>query len=285
MTSHRKPRSIGVGLAAILIASSFLGCSLLKKKLQGADAGEDDDEIAVVDAAIVTPAGIGAKNEADVLRYANETPVANEPAVIGSKGAKARNFPGNGPEVANLAPGTNVTKVAQYFSTATLILFDDPEGGGKLLGWVSPKAFDVTAPTPTTTTTTTPTSAPTPSPTKDKDPTPARVVDAGTTPTPTKDAGAAIPDAGSSAAAKDAGAAPKPTPDAGGGGGGGGASNSTIPQPPRGVLAVPPTNGKCPDGWAVAESMCRRKCTADAECPRGTKCATKQGVKVCTSDH
>jgi len=284
MTSHRKPRSVGLGLAAILIASSLLGCSLLKKKLQGADAGEDDDEIAVVDAAIVTPAGIGAKNEADVLRYANETPVANEPAVIGSKGAKARNFPGNGPEVANLAPGTNVTKVAQYFSTATLVMFDDPEGGGKLLGWVSPKAFDVTEPTPKATTT--PTSAPTPSPTKDKDPAPSRVVDAGSTPTPTKDAGAAIPDAGSSAAAKDAGAPPKPAPDAGGGGGGGGgASNSTIPQPPRGVLAVPPTNGKCPDGWAVAESMCRRKCAADAECPRGTKCASKQGVKVCTSDH
>ncbi len=278
MTSHRTPRSIGLGVAAILIASSFLGCPLLKKKAQPADAGDDDDDVAaVVDAATVTASEVGAKNEANVLRYANETPLSNEPAVIGTKGAKARNFPGNGPEVANLAAGTNVTKVAQYFNTATLIMFDDPSGdGSKLLGWVSPKAFDVSAPAPTATTTST---TPTPTPTPTKDATPARVVDAGSS--APKDAGVTIQDAGSSTAAKDAGVAPKPVADAGGGGGG----SSTIPQPPRGALAVPPTNGKCPDGWAVAESMCRRKCTADSECPRGTKCATKQGVKVCTSDH
>jgi hypothetical protein len=153
-------------------------------------------------------------------------------------------------------------------------MFDDPSGdGSKLLGWVSPKAFDVTAPTPTSTTTTTPTPAPT------KDPVPPRVVDAGST--VTKDAGVATLDAGSNTAVKDAGAAPKPTVDAGGGGGGA----STLPQPPRGALAVPPVGGKCPDGWAIAESMCRRKCSADPDCPRNTKCASKQGVKVCTSDH
>ena len=273
MTSHRTSRGIGLGLASIVIAASFLGCPLLKKKAQPADAGDDADDLAaVVDAATVTAAGLGAKNEANVLRYANETPLPNEPAVIGTKGAKARNFPGNGPEVANLAPGTEVTKVAQYFSTATLVMFDDPSGDGtKLVGWVSPKAFDVTAPTPKTI----PTPGPTPGPTKDV--VPARV-DAGST--TTKDAGATTPDAGSATAAKDAGAAPKV--DAGGGGGG---NNSTIPQPPRGVMAVPPVNGRCPDGWAVAESMCRRKCAADPDCPRNTKCASKQGVKVCTSDH
>lgn len=272
MTSHRKPRGIGLALAAILIASSFLGCPLLKKKGQGTDAAvdDDDDTTAVVDAATVTATGLGAKNEASVLRYANETPLPNEPAVIGTKGAHARTFPGNGPEVAFLPKGASVTKIAQYFQTATLVMFDDPSGDGtKLIGWVSPKAFDVTAPTPTVT--------PTPAPTKD--PAPPRVVDAGSS--PPKDAGVTTQDAGSSTAAKDAGAAPKPAVDAGGGG----ASNSTIPQPPKGVLAVPPVNGKCPDGWAVAESMCRRKCTADADCPRNTKCATKQGTKVCTSDH
>ena len=269
MTSHRTSRGIGLGLASMVIAASFLGCPLLKKKAQPADAGDDDEDLAaIVDAATVTATGLGAKNEANVLRYANETPLSNEPAVIGTKGAKARNFPGNGPEVAELAPGTAVTKVAQYFSTATLVMFDDPSGDGtKLIGWVSPKAFDVPAPVPKATAT--------PGPTKDA--VPPRVVDAGST--TTKDAGVTTLDAGSSTAAKDAGAAPKA--DAGGGGG----NNSTIPQPPRGVLAVPPVGGKCPDGWAVAESMCRRKCAADADCPRNTKCASKQGTKVCTSDH
>ncbi|MCW5832863.1 MAG: hypothetical protein KIS78_10670 [Labilithrix sp.] len=85
-----------------------------------------------------------------MLRYANETPLPNEPAVIGDGGAKARNFPGNGPEVATLPKGTAVVKVAQYFNTGVLILFDDPSGdGSKLVGWVTPKVFDATAPEPT----------------------------------------------------------------------------------------------------------------------------------------
>ncbi len=270
-----RPRGLGLTLAAVVIASSFVGCPLLKKK--SADAGGDDDDPSaeLADATTVTAQGIGAKNEANVLRYANETALPNEPAVIGDSGAKARNFPGNGPEVAFLPKGTAVVKIARYFSTGVLILFDDPSGdGSKLLGWVTPKAFDTAAPTPTPTPT-----VPTPTTTTTTKVVPIVKLDAGSS-TTVKDAGApTIQDAGSSAAVKDAGAKPVVV-DAGSS-----SSSSSLPQPAKGVLAVAPVDGKCPDGWAVAEGMCRRKCTADTDCPRNTKCATKQNVKVCTSDH
>ena len=268
---QKRPRGVGLVLAAVVLASSFVGCPLLKKK---AAAETDDDEqaaaaaAAVADADTVTAAGLGAKNEASVLRYANETALENEPAVIGTDGTKARNFPGNGPEVATLAKGTPVAKVAQYFNTATLVMFDDPSGdGSKLIGWVSPKAFDVAAPAPTKTVVVPPR------------------VDAGTSPSPAKDAGATAKDAGASPTpVKDAGASPTPAKDAGAAPVDAG-SKTALPQPPKSAVAVSIVDGKCPDGWAIAENMCRRKCAADADCPRNTKCATKSGNKVCTSDH
>jgi hypothetical protein len=260
----------GLVLACIVLASSFIGCPLLKKKA-GADAGEEE-VAAPADAATVEAAGLGAKNEANVLRYANETPLDSEPAVIGAAGAKVRSFPGNGPEVATLPKGTPVAKIAQYFNTGVLVMFDDPSGdGSKLMGWVPPKVFDVAAPVPT--------KIIVPPATRDagaplvhdggaapKDAGAAH--DAGVAP---KDAGAAHVDAG--VAPKDAGAA---RVDAGGGG-------SALPQPPKGAVAVPPVNGKCPDGWTVTSGMCRRKCAADAECPRGTRCLSKGAATVCTS--
>lgn len=241
MRSNAK-RGTGLGLAAIVLASSFVGCPLLKKK-GGADAG-DEDLAALLDAATVGAAGLGAKNEASVLRYANETPLNNEPAVIGTSGAVARNFPGNGPEVAKLPKGTAVAKIAQYFSTGVLVMFDDPSGdGSKLMGWVPPKVFDTAAPAPT------------------------KIV----VPPPLKDAGAVVAHDAGVATKTDAGVA---VVDAG---------TSSLPQPPKGAVAVPPVNGKCPDGWTVSEGMCRHTCGADAECPRGTKCLSKKGQKVCSS--
>lgn len=245
------PRGFGLALASVVLAASFVGCPLFKKKAT-------DEDPSVADAATVTVTGIGAKNEATVLRYASEVPLPNEPAVIGSEGAKARNFPGNGPEVAFLPKGTAVAKIAQYFSTATLVMFDDPSGdGSKLIGWVTPKSFDVAAPAPTKAVVV-----------------PPRVADAGGP----KDAGSTARDGSTTqdagaTPAKDGGAA---ATDAGGGG---------LPQPPKGSLAVPPVDGKCPDNWTITEGMCRRKCTADSECVRGSKCVSKKGTKVCTSDH
>lgn len=283
---------VGVVLASFALATSTLGCPLLKKLVPeqtDAEVGDEDDEdaaaAAVADAETVDAAGLGAKNEANVLRYANETPLPNEPALVGEKGARARNFPGNGPEVAFLPKGTPVVKIAQYFSTGTLIVFDDPSGDGtRLMGWVTPSAFDATTPAPSPSPPPSPTPTPTPTaPPSSSDAGAKLVVDAGAKPqdagaAPIVDAGAKPVDAGVKPAVKDAGT-PAKVVDAGGG-----SPSNTIPQPAKGVLAVPPVNGKCPDGWAVAENMCRRKCTADGECPRGTKCATKSGVKVCTSD-
>ena len=263
-------RVLTVSLAAIVFAS-FVGCPLLKKK--AAEAEEDASTASDLDAATVSVTGIGAKNEASVLRYADETPLENEPGVIAKDGAVARNFPNNGPEVAFLPKGTAVAKIAKRFSTAVLVMFDDPaDSNEKLIGWVSPSVFDAAAPPP-----------------------------AKTVVVPTPTATAVKKDAGGAVAVVDAGATPNRsninTIDAGGGGkvnvadaggGGGGAptappNNGTIPPPPKGAQAVPPVNGKCYEGWTVTQSMCRKKCNADSDCDRGIKCVNKSGVKVCSS--
>jgi hypothetical protein len=260
-----KTRGIGFALATMVFASSFVGCPLLKKK----KPPTDEEESVPTTATTVSATGVGAKNESTVLRYANETPLANVPAIVADPGYAARNFPGNGPQVAFLAAGTPVAKISQYFSTGVLVMFDDPRGDGtKLIGWVSPKAFNEAAPAPTKTVYVPPR------------------VDAGTAPTPTptpavKDAGTTTVDAGSTT--KDAGAS---TTDAGGGG-------SSIPQPRKGTVSVAPVGGKCPDNWVITEGMCRVRCNATSDCEaaslRNTKCNEKSGadgkkVKVCTSD-
>ena len=126
-------------IAPVLFASVLGGCSLLKKK-------SADDSL---DASTVTVGGTGAKNEKDVLRYGDEEAL-DEVAVIGKDGAKVRNFPNNGPEIATLPKGTVVKKMAKRFSTAVLVMFDDPVAGdgSKLMGWVVPNVFDVAAPKP-----------------------------------------------------------------------------------------------------------------------------------------
>lgn len=238
-------------LAAAMV---LLGCPLLKKKPAAEDAGAETepDPTTLPDAATVAVTGTGAKNEANVLRYADEEAIANEPAVIGKDGVKVRNFPGNGPEVATLVKGTVVAKIAKRFSTAVLVMFDDPAGdGSKLLGWVSPTAFDVTAPPPAKTVVV---------PIRDASaPTPTVVVkDAGTAP---------VVDAG---APKDAGA---PGKDAG---------SNALPAPPRGQNAVQAVDGKCPDNFKLLNGMCRRLCAADADCGRGVYCVNKLGAKHCS---
>lgn len=258
---HRK-NAFSLALATTVMSAGLLGCPLLKKKA-GEDAGAEGDMAALADAATTTVSGTGAKNEASVLRYQNETPLNNEPAVIGDEGTKVRTFPGNGVEVAFLPKGTAVAKIAQYFSTGVLVMFDDASGdGSKLIGWVPPKAFDVAAPPPVKPVVV-----------------PPRVVDAGGAVRPPT-----VVDAGGAAPKPDAGGAPPPTVvDAGGGG-----ANGLPPAPPRGVPAVPPTNGKCPQGWGVSENMCRKTCAVEADCAaaglRGLKCVAKGAGKFCTSD-
>jgi hypothetical protein len=127
---------------ALLVAMSLLvvlGCSGLKKKK---DTGATTDP-PVGNAPTVTVGGTGAKNEKDVLRYGNETPLADEPGIIGKDVTKVRAFPQTGGEVATLSKGTTVIKKAKFFSTGVLILFDDPTtvDGTKLLGWIPPEAL------------------------------------------------------------------------------------------------------------------------------------------------
>lgn len=240
-------KRFGFAVVSLTAMTLLLGCPLLKKKK---DPAEDEDPT-IADAATVAVVGIGAKNESTVLRYANETPLPNIPAIIGDSGATARNFPGNGPAVAFLPKGTVVAKIAQYFQSGVLVMFDDASAndGTKLIGWVPIKAFDVAAPPPTKTIT------------------PPPIVK--------KDAGSpSVQPTG-----HDAGGGGNATVvDAGGGGG-----NNALPIPAKGVVAVAPVNGKCPETFTLTEGMCRRKCTSDADCGRGIKCQQKGGNKVCSS--
>lgn len=256
-SSRSTTRKMFVVSSAVVMASVLLGCPLLKKKGADAGAGEDEVDMSVVaDAATVTVTGSGAKNEKDVLRYAKEEAIADEAALIARDGVKVRTFPGNGAEVATLSKNTAVTKVAKYFSSGVLIVWDDI-AGGKLMGWVPPASLvaPTTATTATATATTTATAV-------------VRPVDAGAR-VVTVDAGAKPVDAGAApVAAADAGAAagPKPTQ----------------------ITYAPDATGKCPAQFVKSGPMCKRRCMIDPDCPRGTFCVKDpnptQILKVCSTD-
>lgn len=239
----RSIRSVRPFVPAVALALSFtfvLGCGLLKKKKP-----VDDDE-AVTNAPTVTVRGTGAKNEKDVLRYANETALADEPGVIGKDGVKAKTFPATGADVATLAKGAVVVKKAKFFSTGVLVIFDDPAAadGTKLMGWIPPEALG--APTAATGTATQVfTAAPRP--------TVVVAVDAGP-----KDAGLAVVDAG------------KPVVvDAGG------------PARPAGPIVAVPVGTRCPPGFVLVQPFCRRPCSVDTECPTSSVCTLTGTRKTC----
>lgn len=233
-------------LGLVLSCTLIFGCSLLKKKK---DAGAEEDP-PVANAPTVTVTGSGAKNEKDVLRYASETKIAYERATVGKDGVKAKTFPSSGADVAPLSKGTTVVKIAKYFSTGVLVLFDDPTtaDGTKLMGWIAPEALAA------------PTAAPTAAPVFTA---PKVVVDAGLK-VATADAG--VVDAGGAADAGKATAV-----DAGG------SPTSTA------LLQVQPTTGKCPAGFVLVAPFCRRPCIVDSNCPAGTFCTTSAGKKTCSA--
>lgn len=172
--------SFQVVVTVALSVAVLGGCDLLKKK-KNAGSFEDDP---VSNAPTVTVGGTGAKNEKDVLRYANETVVADELGVIGKDGTKTKTFPGTGADISTLNKGVVVTKKAKFFSTGILVVYDDPAtaDGTKLMGWIPPEA--IAAPSATTTQAFT------------------------AKPVAPKDAGAGVADAGT---AVDAGGAARPT--------------------------------------------------------------------------
>lgn len=239
-----RPRLTRSVIVAITASAFLLGCPLLKSKKT--DDGNDDPP--VTNAPTVKVTGSGAKNEANVLRYAKEEKLADEPATIG-KDAKVREFPQSGKEIVTLGAGTAVTKIAKYFSTGVLVTFTDPGAtdGSKLMGWIEPATLAAPAAVVTPVTPVTPVA------------------------TQPKPATTTVVDAGVKAA--DAGAPSTPAADAGGGGGG------SIPQ----LLTQPLAGNKCPAGMTLMGPFCRRACATQAQCPANTFCTAVQGGKACTA--
>ncbi|MEA2753154.1 MAG: hypothetical protein QOI41_7297 [Myxococcales bacterium] len=245
MRGRGRSRSVLAPALVLVMSCTFvLGCKFLKKK--GADGGADED------AATVTVTGTGAKNEKDVLRYASETKVADEPGVIGKDVTKARTFPASGAEVATLSKGTQVIQLAKFFSTGVLVIFTDPAAsdGSKLMGWITPESL-AAAPAATTTNTATPVF------------TAAKPVDAGAKDSGVTDAGADAGGAADAGKAADAGATT------------GGAA----------ITAPPGAGGTCPGGFVLVQppALCRKICASDLDCPKGSGavCKSLAGKKVC----
>ena len=247
MSYTMRSRSVLAPAMALLLACAVVsGCKFLKKNAAG---GADED------AATVTVTGTGAKNEKDVLRYASEVKLADEPGIIGKDVTKARTFPASGAEVATLSKGTQVIQLAKFFSTGVLVIFTDPAAadGSKLMGWITPESL--TAAPAAATNTVAPVF------------TAAKPVDAGA-----KDSGV-IADAG---AATDAGAGV----DAGKAADAGASTGGTA------ITAPPGPGNSCPGGFVFtpAPALCRKLCASDLDCPKGsgTVCKSLAGKKVCT---
>ncbi|MDB4943495.1 MAG: hypothetical protein JWP97_3029 [Labilithrix sp.] len=225
-------------LAIGLVVSVTTGCSFLKKKKPA------EEDPSVQDAPTVTVNGTGAKNEKDVLRYANETAVSDVPATIAHDGVKAKTFPQSGADVATLSKGTTVVQKAKFFSTGVLVLFDDPttKDGTKLLGWIEPAQLG-TGTAAATANTTTPT--------------------AGIPVKPLVDAGKPA-DGGS----LDAGPVDAGTVDAG---------KAAAP-----VLFANPVNNKCTAPFTLFDKpvkLCRIACTTNKDCPAPSACSDVTGAK------
>jgi hypothetical protein len=81
--------ALGVFLTVGVLTTALLGCPLKRKS---------DD--APLDAGTISVTGTGAKNEAQITRYPNETSLGGAPALIANNGTVARTFPGAGAQVA-----------------------------------------------------------------------------------------------------------------------------------------------------------------------------------------
>ena len=233
-------RSVLVPALALVVSCSLVvGCKFLKKK--GADAGDDEN------AATVTVTGTGAKNEKDVLRYASEIKVADEPGIIGKDVTKARTFPASGAEVATLSKGTQVIQIAKFFSTGVLVIFTDPAtvDGSKLMGWIPPESLAAAGAVASTTTAAPVVTAAKPVNTAAKD---SGVVDVA-------DAGKAAADAGLAATGA------------------------------VGIAQPPGPGGSCPPGFGLTQlpALCRKLCASDLDCGKGSGaiCKTISNKKVC----
>lgn len=111
-----------------------------KKTDAGADAAADAAAPAADAAAEAGAAAGDVKNAAEVARFPNETPIANESAII-AQVTNAHASPGGGKVVASLRVGTSVTKIAEHEGSILVTFIDPTNAASTLEGWVSKVAF------------------------------------------------------------------------------------------------------------------------------------------------
>jgi hypothetical protein len=130
-----------VSVLSVVSLAGMLGCGLLKKKGDDADAGKDAAaEAVVVDAAPAPVAAPVAANVDDVARFPDEKPIENVAGTIQRNFTNVREIPGVGKVVATLAKGGTVTQLASR-GTAVLVIFENPKDHRQLMGWVGQEAF------------------------------------------------------------------------------------------------------------------------------------------------
>ncbi len=254
-----RTRRLEAVLGVVTISLALVGCDAIKKRLgRGADGGADpsaEDASAEEegDAATKTVTGTGAKNEGDVVRFADEENIEDEEDEL-ERELAVRTRPRSGAIVVTLPKGTKVMKVAKHLTAGVLIEFQDPQGDGLLMGWVPPAAFVAS-----------------------------EVPKAKSQLSQLRDAGAkAAGDAGTKspadAGAKTADAGAKPAADAGA---------AAAPGPKKtDITWQPDAKGICPAEFVLVMPLCRRVCTSDTSCPRNVKCVSGAGggKKYCSTD-
>ena len=124
-------RLLAFGLAFVLC-----GCPLFKKK--STDDSTTDDSTSSSSGSTSTGT-TGAKNEKDITRYADKETKCEGEMLVSQDVVHPRTYATGGTEIATLTKFAHVTCIAKYFASAVLVTFDDPKGGGKMLGWVLPE--------------------------------------------------------------------------------------------------------------------------------------------------
>jgi hypothetical protein len=132
-------RKLSLVCALLPVLALLAGCP--KKKDGETDAGDAAvEEAAAAASADAAAPGPAAKNVADVARFPAETTVEDDEAKLASVGT-ARTAPKGGNIVAQIKPGTDVDKIAE-FQDCILVGFVDPKDpNAKLMGWIEKSAF------------------------------------------------------------------------------------------------------------------------------------------------
>jgi hypothetical protein len=248
------------------MAFVLLGCPLKKPGVSdgGADAAPPGDAQAL---AAETGAGATIANASDVIRYPDETPIANVPATIRWSVADARRQASNtGTLVAALKTGTEVEKIAErqgFF----LITFSDPGNASRHEeGWIGEAVFTPEPPHKHV-------------PVKCTAPQVAVLLQMGQEECATQctaDAACPTGDSCSGAGPLSNNGVPgaivtfcRATGKAGGADAGTpapAAADGGLPPKPSKPLDVKPENGKCPAGYATCGAVCRMTCKTAADC-------------------